>query len=466
VLLTADLSLGLPKLPSAHAGGLVAAVDPDSPADRAGVAPGDRLLELDGRPVVDEIALRFRQDRRRLRLTVERDGRALDLLVLKDRDQDLGIQFVDGLFDGVRECNNRCSFCFLKGLPAGLRRSLYFKDDDYRLSFLYGNFVTLTNLSDADWARIAEERLSPLSVSVHTTDLALRRRLLGNPSAPDVVEQLRWLAAHGIRTHTQLVVLPGVNDGEALCRSIEDLAALAPMVESVGVVPVGLSERGAFSQQIRPDLAERLRQRGARPQLVDADGARAIIALARSYQRRFRRQLGRDLVYLADEYYLRAGVPVPPRARYDGYPQYQNGIGMVRDLLEQAKAVRQRPPVAARPVRITAVCGELIAPVLVPLLADLSRAIANLAIDLVPVRNTFFGASVTASGLLTSGDIVAALAGRDLGQGVAIPRAMLDSEGVRFLDDGTPADLERALGVPVKPVATVRELVRWAVALR
>lgn len=465
-MLAAEPSLGLNNLPRSHVGGVVAAVDPGSPACRAGIVPGDRLLALDGRPLIDEIDLRFRQDRRRSRLTIERDGRMLDVLVSKAPDDDLGIQFTDGLFDGVRECNNRCAFCFLKGLPAGLRRSLYFKDDDYRLSFLYGNFVTLTNLSDADWARIAEERLSPLYVSVHATDVALRRRLLGNPSAPDVMEQLRWLAAHGIRTHTQLVVLPGVNDGEALCRSIEDLASLAPMVESIGVVPVGLSERGAFSQQIRPDLAERLRRRGVHPTLGDAADARGIVALVEPYQRRFRRQLGRDLVYLADEYYLRAGMPVPPRSRYDGYPQYQNGIGMVRDLLEQAKAVRRRPPTLARPVRLTAVCGELIAPVLGPLLAELTRVTPNLSVTVVPVRNTFFGATVTASGLLTSGDIRAALAGRDLGQGVAIPRAMLDSEGTRFLDDTAPADLERALAVPVKPVATVRELVRWAGALQ
>lgn len=455
-----------PTLPAQRSGGVIAAVEPASPAARAGVRPGDRLLAIDGRPLLDEIGLRFRQDRRRLRLTLEREGRELVLSVAKERDDDLGLHFAEGLFDGVRECNNRCSFCFLKGLPSGLRRSLYFKDDDYRLSFLYGNFVTLTNLSDRDWARIVEERLSPLYVSVHATDLALRRQLLGNPAAPDVMEQLRWLAAHGIRTHTQLVIVPGVNDGEALRRSIEDLASLAPAVQSIGVVPVGLSERGAFSQQIRPELAARLQQRGGRPALVDRAGARAVIDLVQPYQQRFRRQFGRDLVYLADEYYLRADAPIPPRARYDGYPQYQNGIGMVRDLLDQAKAARRRLPYFTRPVRITAVCGELIAPVLQPLLADLAEAASNLVIQLVAVRNRFFGATVTASGLLTSSDILAALAGRDLGEGVAIPRAMLDSAGVRFLDDATPADLERALGVPVQPVATPRDLLRWAATLQ
>ncbi|GIW08021.1 MAG: hypothetical protein KatS3mg060_2826 [Dehalococcoidia bacterium] len=447
-------------------GGLIVEVASESPAARAGVRPGDRLLALDGQPVLDEIDLQFRQDHHRPRLTIEREGHAIDLIVPKAPFEDLGLRFADGLFDGIRECNNTCAFCFLKGLPAGLRRSLYFKDDDYRLSFLYGNFVTLTILSDSDWIRIAEQRLTPLYVSVHATDPALRRRLLGNPTAPDVVEQLRWLAAHGIRTHTQLVVLPGVNDGEALRRSIEDLAALAPDVLSIGVVPVGLSGRGAFSQQIRPELAERLRRQGVRPALVDDAGARAVVELVRPYQRQFRRQFGRDLVYLADEYYLRAGLPVPPRARYDGYPQYQNGIGMVRDLVEQAKAVRRRPPRFVRPVRITAVSGELIAPVLGPLLADLADTIDNVAIEFIPVRNTFFGETVTASGLLTSGDIVAALAGRDLGDGVAIPRAMLNSEGTRFLDDTTPANLERRLGVPVGPVGTMRELFRWAATLQ
>jgi putative radical SAM enzyme (TIGR03279 family) len=443
------------------AGGLVAAVEPGSAAERAGIRPGDRVLALDGQPLVDELTLRFFQDRPRLRLTVRRGEEEQLLLVRKPATASLGLQFAEGLFDGVRECNNRCSFCFLKGLPAGLRRSLYFKDDDYRLSFLSGSFVTLTNLSPQDWQRIARERLSPLYVSVHATDPDLRRALLGNPTAPDIREQLRWLRDRGIQVHTQLVILPGVNDGAVLARSIEELAALTPSVQSIGVVPVGLSERGAFSQHLSPDLTLRLRQRTVRPRLATAAEAREVIALVTPYQRRFRRQFGRDLVYLADEYYLRAGMPVPPRSRYDGYPQYQNGIGMVRDLLEEAKQLRRRSPVLRRPRRLTAVCGELVAPVLQPLLADLMATIPGLTIALVPVRNRFFGPSVTASGLLTRTDVEQALRGRELGDALVIPRAMLDSAGQRFLDEGTPTDLGRALGVPVVPVAGLRELVRW-----
>ncbi|MFN8532972.1 MAG: DUF512 domain-containing protein [Dehalococcoidia bacterium] len=446
-------------------GGLVDAVEPGSPAEQAGILPGDRLLAIDGLTVIDEIDLKFREDGRHPRLTILRGDRHLTIAVPKPAWSELGIRFSDGLFDGVRECNNRCAFCFLKGLPAGLRRSLYFKDDDYRLSFLYGNFVTLTNLAERDWQRIAEEHLSPLYVSVHATEPTLRRRLLGNPSAPDALEQLRWLASHGIQSHTQLVILPGVNDAEELQRSIEDLAALAPNVLSIGVVPVGLSERGAFRREVRPELAERLRRKGLRPDLVDDAGARAVIDRVRPYQRRFRRQFGRDLVYLADEYYLRAGVPVPSSSRYDGYPQFQNGIGMVRDLLDQARAVLRRPPRFSRAVRITAVCGELAAPALGPVLADLSQRLEGFSAELAPVHNTFFGSTVTASGLLTSRDIVEALDGRDLGDGVAIPRAMLNVDGDRFLDDTTPEQLSAALGAPVGPVGTLRELLRWATGL-
>ncbi|MCS7001833.1 MAG: DUF512 domain-containing protein [Dehalococcoidia bacterium] len=443
-------------------GGQIVAVEPGSPAAAAGAQPGDRLLTINGRAVVDEIDVRFHQDAARVRLTVDRNGVEHTLTIRKAPDTPLGITFADGLFDGVRECNNHCAFCFLKGLPSGLRRSLYFKDDDYRLSFLYGNFVTLTNLSQRDWDRIVEERLSPLYVSVHATDPALRRHLLGNPSAPAIIPQLRWLAQHGIQTHTQLVVLPGVNDGAALRQSIEELAELAPAVLSIGVVPVGMSERGAFSQQIRPELARRLAEKGLRPSLVSDVGARAVIDLVRPYQKAFRKRFGKDLVYLADEYYLRAGAPIPPRWRYDGYPQYQNGIGMARDLLEQFAGLRRRPPTLDRPVRITAVCGELVYPLLAGLIARLPAIVPNLRVDLVPVHNTFFGSTVTASGLLTTRDIVRTVATVDLGEALAIPRAMLDSTGSRFLDDGTPDDLATALGVRVGAVGTLRELIRFA----
>ncbi|HEX9016052.1 MAG TPA: DUF512 domain-containing protein, partial [Chloroflexota bacterium] len=344
-------------------GGVVAAVQEGSLADAAAIRPSDRLIAINGQPLRDVIDYQFYSSDDRVTLELERDGRALTVEIQNDSGEPLGIEFEDPTFDRLRTCNNNCPFCFLKGLPRGLRRTLYLKDDDYRYSFLFGNFVTLTNLSEGDWDRVVAQQLSPLYVSVHATEPEVRRALLGNPRAPEIVPQIDALARAGIEIHTQVVLCPGQNDGVHLDRTIQALGSRFPTVQSIGVVPVGLtprqteiasgngrkatirvegplaasmagSEGAAELQRLRTTThCERVVPGAVR--LYEDDEAAEVVAQVETWQRRFRREIGRTLVYLADEFYLMAGVRVPSARYYDGYPQYENGIGMVRSLLDE-----------------------------------------------------------------------------------------------------------------------------------
>jgi putative radical SAM enzyme (TIGR03279 family) len=349
-------------------------------------------------------------------------------------DQELGIEFAEPTFDGLRRCNNRCEFCFLNGMPPGMRRSLYVKDDDYRYSFLFGNYITLTNLADDDWDRLAEQRLSPLYVSVHATDLTLRRRILGNPAAPDVVEQLERLGRLGIQVHAQIVLIPNLNDSRRLARTVADLAALHPTVQSIAVVPLGLTKyhRGPF-RVYRPEEAG------------------PILIQISAWQQEHRRQRGLNLVYASDEWYLLAGQEVPPAEEYDGFPQLENGVGLARMLLDEDLRVSG---FRFRVGKVTLVCGTLIAPLLESRAAELS----GVEIEVMPVENRFFGPTVTVSGLLTGRDVVEALRDRNLGDAVFLPRAMFDASGELTLDDVSPAAIGGALGVRVEVAGTMGEV--------
>ncbi|HEY8171876.1 MAG TPA: DUF512 domain-containing protein, partial [Dehalococcoidia bacterium] len=408
-------------------GGVIDGVRPGSIAAQIGLTPGDRVTAIGGRELRDAVDFQFYASDETIALEVVRDGVAEVIEIEKEPDADLGIEFQDAAFDGVRICNNSCFFCFLKGNPKGMRKTLYVKDDDYRLSFFHGNFVTLTNLTDDDWVRLEEQRLSPINVSVHATDLELRRYLLGNKTAPDIVEQLRRLGAMGIRANTQIVLCPGVNDGAALDQTIDDLASLHPNVETISIVPVGATtvaeeriERGAHATEIQ----------GCTP-----EHAREVIAQVAPYQARLRRAHGKSLIYLADEYYIIAGVEPPSAAHYDGFAQYENGIGMTRSLLEDWRKLRRvGPRVAIAPEfrRISVVCGSLVAPVLQRIAPEL-EAMTGAAVTVNAIDNTFFGRRVNVSGLLVMGDIERSLRGRDLGDLVVLPRYALDYTGTRFL---------------------------------
>jgi putative radical SAM enzyme (TIGR03279 family) len=403
-------------------GGEIEAIAPGSLGARIGLQPSDRLLAINGEPVRDVIDVRFLAAEEELGLRIERDGEPVELQVQRHYDEPLGLSFVRPTFDVViRRCNNRCEFCFVTQMPPGLRPSLYVKDDDYRHSFLFGNYVTLTNLTPADWERIEVQHLSPLYVSVHATDPGLRRRVLRNPTAPDVMAQLHRLAEIGIEVHTQIVVTPGLNDGPHLDRSIGDLARLYPAVRSVSVVPLGLTRyhRGGCRVHTRPEM-------------------RVVFDQVTAWQRRLEPELGARFAHLSDEWYLRLEEPVPPAAAYDGLDLTENGVGLVRRFLDSGGVPKIESGAAA-----TLVTGTLFAPVLKPAVAGHPN------VEVVPVVNRFFGETVTVAGLLTAEDVIAQLRERRLGDTVVLPAAMFGGPEGQSLDGIWPEDVAEALGRPV-----------------
>jgi putative radical SAM enzyme (TIGR03279 family) len=443
-------------------GGVITAVEPGSLADKAGLQQGDELVSINGHPLRDVIDVRFYGAEEELALEVKRAGEQRQLHAHREYGQELGLAFVNPTFDvDIRRCVNRCDFCFVKQNARGMRRSLYIKDDDYRYSFLLGNFVTLTNLQEEDWARLDEQRLSPLFVSVHATEPELRRRFLGLKSGPDVVDQLGRLAELGIEVHTQVVLVPGLNDGPHLERTLDDLTALyeQPLV-SVGVVPIGLTKY--HSGQCRT--------------FTPAE-SQAVLDQLQPRMAANRRALDRTLIYPSDEWYLLADRDVPGAGEYDGFPQVENGVGMVRQLLDEWKTLKAEPLPPGK--KITLVCGTLIAPVLARIVAEWN-ALSSTRVRLVPVTNRYFGAVTTVSGLLAGQDVVAALRGgssmrapgHDLASGgeetlgdlVLLPRAMFtgrygsgSSPPGMTLDDLSLADISAQLGVPVEMAGTLTE---------
>ncbi len=399
--------------------GVISTVVPDGLVDRLGLEAGDELLSINGHPVRDVIDVRFYGSDPTLRLRVRRSGETHLFEAERRYDEPLGLTFVEPIFDRVRRCNNHCEFCFIAQMPQGLRPSLYVKDDDYRTSFLFGSYVTLTNLTQADWKRIEEQHLSPLYVSVHATETDLRRRFLDNPDAPNVLAQLRRLAQMDIVVHTQIVLRPGVNDRSHLDHSIEDLSALYPAVRSVSVVPLGLTKYHRFDCRLHTDAE-----------------VREVLDQVTDWQAWLRDRLGVAFVYLSDEWYLRLGEEVPPMAHYDDLDLTENGVGLVRRFLDlQGEKLMALISHLDSPTLVT---GTLFAPVL-------QAAVAGSRADVVSVVNRFFGESVTVTGLLTAKDVIAQLEGQDLGQVVVLPPVVFGGPEGQSLDGMWPTDVEQAL---------------------
>ena len=422
------------------AGGRVVAVEPGSVAAAVGLRPGDELLAVNDEAVEDVIDVQYHSAEEELELLVRRDGELLLFEAERAYHQSLGLHFAHPTFDvDIRRCNNLCPFCFVLQMAPRFRRTLYIKDDDYRYSFLFGHFVTLTNLSDHDWRRIETMRLSPLYVSVHVTDTELRRKFLRNDTAPDIMEQLRWLAARHIEMHTQLVIVPGFNDGQWLARSIGELADLWPEdggggVLSISVVPVGLTRHHKY---------------GMRPH-TPAEAA-ATLDFVEALQPQFQERFGIRFVYPTDEWYLVTGRDVPPLEAYDGQELHENGLGMVRAYLDDWAAVRaeiaataEKPP----PRRITLATATLFAPTLRRTAAEFA-ALTGCEVTVLPILNRRLGETITVAGLLMAGDVSDQLLEAGPGDLVVLPRVMFDHPDTISLDDLSPQDVANRLGRPV-----------------
>ncbi|HOT00229.1 MAG TPA: DUF512 domain-containing protein [Acidobacteriota bacterium] len=407
-------------------------VAPGSPAWQMGLRAGDRCLAIDGRVPLDYLDIQYHlaDGGPHVMDVAKADGQRWEAEFELDEDETLGIGW-----EGIRPrtCRNRCVFCFVDQLPRGVRPSLRIKDEDYRHSFLHGNFITLSNLTPADLDRILAQRLSPLYVSVHSTDPSLRARLVRCGARDRFFEYFDALARGGIALHTQVVLLPGRNDGAALERTMTDLAARHPAVRSLGIVPVGLTRHRAGLPALRPP---------------DPSFCRAVIRQVQPHQERWRRRLGVRFAYLADEFYLQAGRRLPPASAYDDFPQLENGIGLVRDFLEETMALLREPPPVVRVRRAALATGTLFAPLLAQALRRINRR-WGVAFRALPVPNRFLGPRVTVAGLLAGRDIAAAAGRLAPDEWLAVPGQCVGAGHGRFLDDWTPADLAAAAGRPV-----------------
>ena len=425
--------------------GLISAVTPDGLGAELGLTPGDRLIAVNNQPVQDIIDLSFALADEYVEILIEKSNGQQELHEIeKEYNDDLGIEFESAVFDKVRQCANRCVFCFVDQMPPGMRETLYIKDDDYRLSFLYGNFVTLTNLTDNDKKRIRQLHLSPLYVSVHTTNGELRARMLNNKRAADILTQLQELIEQGSEIHTQVVLCPGFNNGQELDRTIRELYALSPAALSLAIVPVGLT---------------RYRDQCHRLRVFTPEEARDVIDQVTKWQDKCRGETETNFVYLADEFYLAAGHPIPDYERYDDFPQLENGVGLVRSFLDEWKSCLELGYGYQQSLSIDVVCGMSAAKVLNPLLDEL--VIPGLTVRLVPVENRFFGPNVTVTGLLTGDDILTGLKGfSGERHGIIIPGIALKKGEAVFLDGMKPIEIEQALGVPVRTAYFAQDLLQ------
>ena len=420
---------------------VIKAVDPRSPAHRAGVRPGETWAEINGHPIVDVLDYKFYSYDPRLELKLRQpDGTVRTLRVRKSEGEDLGLEFETYLMDRARSCANNCIFCFVDQMPPGMRKSLYFKDDDARLSFLMGNYLTLTNLSPREVQRIIDLRISPINVSVHTTDPKLRGEMLKNPRAGEGIAIMERFAQNHITMNCQIVSCPGINDGPALDKTLRDLAGMYPAVNSISVVPVGVTKYRQGLYPLQPYTKEQ---------------AAALVDQVEAFAQVHWEEKGTRLVWCSDEFYLLAGRELPEEEYFEEFTQLDNGVGMLRLLRSEfSRALKLAEPEELEGIAPFSIAtGVSAAPFLGELVDMVQGKCGKIEGKVYPIVNRFFGETITVAGLVTGRDLMEQLRGQKLGERLLIPANMLRSGERVFLDDVTLDDVEEALGVPVIPVA-------------
>lgn len=420
---------------------------PGSIGDELELEPGDRVLAVNDQQIEDVFDYHYLINDEYIELTVlKRDGEEWVFEIEKDAEEDLGIEFESSLMDDYHSCTNKCIFCFIDQLPKGMRSTMYFKDDDSRLSFLQGNYITLTNMKDKDLDRIIQYKLSPINISVHTTNPELRCMMLHNRFAGKIMEQIQKLYGAGVLMNGQIVLCKNINDGDELCKTINDLGKFLPYMESLSVVPVGLSDHREGLYPLEPFTPE---------------DAREVIDIIHGYQKIFMEEYATHFVHASDEWYILADAPLPEEENYDGYVQLENGVGMLRlqerefhaaldeNVFESVSEVAEEHQ---KRKHCTIATGKLAGPFLRKLVDDLHVHYPNIQVDVVEVTNYFFGPRITVSGLLTGQDIIRALKDRNLGEELLLPINVLRSGEDVLLDDVHVKEIEKTLQVPVRIV--------------
>ncbi|MGI6084496.1 MAG: DUF512 domain-containing protein [Acetivibrionales bacterium] len=411
-------------------------------AQELGIEPGDFLVSINGQEIHDIFDYRFFCTDTRLILEIQKkNGENWQFDIEKDENEDLGIEFTASLLDEEKSCRNKCIFCFIDQLPKGMRETLYFKDDDARLSFLYGNYITMTNLSDDEIDRIIRYRMSPVNISVHTTNPELRIKMLNNRFAGDILEKIERYTSQGIIVNSQIVVCPGINDGKELDRTIKDLTSLAPALHSISVVPVGLTRYRENLPRLTP---------------FDKDSAIKVINQVEGWQKILLKQYGSRIVYLADELYILAGIPLPGYEEYEDFPQIENGVGMVASFSYEVKEALKEYEGKKAPINkestVSIATGISVFENFKKITENIESCIEGLKINVYPVENVFFGSGVTVTGLLTSGDLLRELVNKDLGEKLLLCKNMFRAGTNVMLDDMTADELESRLGVKIQLV--------------
>jgi putative radical SAM enzyme (TIGR03279 family) len=413
---------------------LISGVLPQSIAGSVGLRAGDLLTHIGDEPIHDVLDYRFFMTDSHLTLRFTRGGDALSVQIEKDEYADLGLEFESYLMDGQKQCKNHCIFCFIDQNPTGMRESVYFKDDDDRLSFLLGNYITLTNLTDADVERIIRMRLSPVNVSVHATDPAIRSKLMRNPAAGKALDKLKRLADGRIPMNVQLVLCPGINDGEILRKSLCDLEKLFPAVQSIACVPVGLTGYREGLVPLRPFTKEE---------------AENVLDTVQNFSDCWCEKLKLHIVFAADEFFLKAERPFPPIDEYGDFLQLENGVGMSALFVHEFMQTLKQCTMQNRTRSISLATGEAAFPLMTKLCKLAEQEDPSLHVRVFKVENRFFGGYITVAGLLTGSDLESQLTGQSLGQCLLLPSCMLRADKDLFLDNMTPESLGEILGVSV-----------------